>query len=236
MPHDMPISAAQLDPDSHESETEPVEKGPIDLWLDSHTEHPFKGFSHELRSKIVEFLKDHTPSDYDPVHMRSVRETIWRSIVRANFWWVNPDTGEWAGRLRPVNVNEGVYSGNFEAFVQCCAERQDRVGRDIPTHDYVRKVEDDVRDFIFRSEKAGLQSQLGHLAFLLMFDEVKRHPHVVSLVEMQDRIAVAFVGSAGKMNWKGLHYMKPALKVPKLTNNAHPGIGEVTWKSAMAEL
>ena len=236
MPNDTPISATQLGISDPTLIHDEVEKRPIELWLDSHTEHPWKGFSADLRRKLVEFLEDHTASDYDPIHMRNVRETIWRSIVRANYWWINPDTGEWGGRPRAVNINDGVYLGNFEAFVQCCAERQDRIGRDLATHEYVRKVEEDVREFIFRAENAGLHRQLEHLGFLLMFDEVKRRPHEVSLVEMQERICMAFVGSGGKMNWKGLQYMKGALKPPRVTNNAHPGIGEIVWKAALAEL
>jgi hypothetical protein len=232
----MPISAEQLLDEPVPSESEDVEKGPVELWLDSHTEHPYKGFSQELRTKLVEFLTESIESDYDPIHMCEVRKTIWRAVVRSNYWWINPDTGEWTGRQRPINVNDGVFAGNFEAWVQCCAERQDRVGRDIATHEYVHKVEDDVREFLRRADKAGMHAQLEHLAFLLIFDETKRHPHVLELHEMQERIALTFGDMGVKMNWKGLQYMRTCGQKPKLSNNTHPGIGSIVWKDALAEL
>jgi hypothetical protein len=30
--------------------------------------------------------------------------------------------------------------------------------------------------------------------------------------------------------------MRAALKTPRVTNNAHPGMGEIVWKAALAEL
>lgn len=237
---DIPISTEQLlDEDEptitqEAEEEEPEDTNPASLWLKSKTEHPYKSFSEDLKKKIVEHLTNHVSSDYDPTWMREVRQTIWRACVRANWWWVNPDTGQWTHKQAPVQINDGVWSGNFEAFVECNAMRLDRVGRDLAPHDYVRKVEEDVREFLFRAEKTGHQTQLEHLAFLLMVDETKRHPRTLELRELQERVALAFL--RGKMDWKGLNYVKAGPRLPPLSANDHPGIGEIVWRAAMAEL
>lgn len=236
LPDDMPISTAQLLDQPSEQEDETTAKSPVQLWLESKTEHPYKAFNKELSKNIMEHVTHHISSEYDPTWMREVRHFIWRAVVRSNYWWVNPEEGKWTGRQAPVQVNEGVWSGSFEAWVDCCAMRQDRVGRDIATHEYVHKVEDDVREFLFRAERSGLHSQLEHLAFLLMFDETKRQKHVMDLQEMQERIAIAFTDVGGKMNWKGLSYMRATGRKPSLTFGTNPGIGENVWQTALAEL
>jgi hypothetical protein len=236
VPDDMPISTAQLLDQPIQQEDETTAKTPVQLWLESKTEHPWKSFNKELSTMIVEHVTHHISSEYDPIWMKEVRGFIWRAVVRSNYWWVNPEEGKWTGRQKPVEVNEGVWSGSFEAWVDCCARRQDRVGRDIATHEYVHKVEDDVREFLFRAERSGMHSQLEHLAFLLMFDETKRHAHVMELQEMQERIAIAFTDAGGKMNWKGLSYMRAAGKKPAMAFGMNPGIGENVWQTALAEL
>ena len=236
VPNDMPISTAQLLDQPTEQEDETTAKTPVQLWLESKTEHPWKSFNKELSVKVVEHVTHHISSEYDPTWMKDVRETIWRAVVRSNYWWVNPEEGKWTGRQKAVEVNEGVWSGSFEAWVDCCARRQDRVGRDIATHEYVHKVEDDVREFLFRAERGGMHSQLEHLAFLLMFDETKRHVYVMEMQEMQERIALAFTDAGGKMNWKGLSYMRAAGKKPAMAFGTNPGVGESVWQTARAEL
>ena len=236
VPDDLPISTQQLLDDSFEREDETTAKTPVQLWLESHTEHPYKSFTKEINAKIIEHVTNLVSDEYDPTWMREVRETIWRAVVRSNYWWVNPEEGKWTGRQRPVEVNEGVWSGSFEAWVECCARRQDRVGRDIATHEYVHRVENDVREFLLRAERSGLHTQLEHLAFLLMFDETKRFKYVMNLQEMQERIAIAFTDAGGKMNYKGLSYMRAAGKKPTLSFGTNPGIGENVWQTAQAEL
>ena len=77
------------------------------------------------------------------------------------------DEGLPTGKPKPILVPDGIHSNNFELFVTCTAARADRVGRDLPLPEYVKKVEDEVRMFLYKAESPELVPHLEHLAFLL---------------------------------------------------------------------
>ena len=191
----------------------------------------YKGLSKELREKIVEAFVDlqHHEQVVDWHHRH--RLMVWRAVVRANFWWVNPDTAEWTGKAVPINVPSGAYEHNFELFVQCAAEREDRLGRDLPHPEYVKKVEDEVRAFMEMVRERHDLIGLAHLAFLLMFDEGKK-PKAIAMDEMQERLGLAFPGVG--INWEGAKIFTPQTYTPAAGSTL--ALAEGIWQTACQEL
>lgn len=60
------------------------------------------------------------------------------------------DTGEHTGKPAPIVAPTGHFECNFNLFVQCAAERLDRVGRDLPDPEYVQQIESQLRLFFRR--------------------------------------------------------------------------------------
>lgn len=136
------------------------------------------------RHRLSEFLIDYKHHRDDQNFQANVRQLIWRPVCRANFFWVNPCTGEPTGKPKPVHTGDG---HSFEQLIECMAERLDRVGRDIPDAEYVKKIEDDVRLFLKRADQS---EELVYLAFLLLFEEGAQY--VLKVEQMQERIRLAF--------------------------------------------
>ena len=195
-----------------------------------------KKFSDSLRTKVTEYFAKRKDVPRDQQWDANVRQIIWRAVIRANYWWTNPDTGEHTGKPKPIRTPDGVYLNNFELFVTCCAERADRVGRDLPDPEYVHKVEDEVRAFFKKVEKESMQEQLDHLAFLLMFDEEEEYTRnrVLSLEDMQERIGKAFADT--DMDWRGSDIFKPSSLQQSTTSGSTLELAESTWQDAMLEM
>ncbi|KAK3719097.1 hypothetical protein LTR37_004661 [Vermiconidia calcicola] len=140
------------------------------------------------RTKLIDHIYNHKNPDDNQNWNLELRQLFWRNVIRANFFWVNPDTGLPTGKPKPIHYPDGAHVGDFNLFIMCAAERADRVGRDLPFPEYVKEVEDEVRSFLSKAQEE--RDQFQHLAFLLMFDEEQKR--VLGLGELQDRIGRTF--------------------------------------------
>ena len=123
-----------------------------------------------------------------------------------------------------------MFENHFEAFVECAAERLDRINRDLPSPEYVKKVEDEVRAFLTKAEYAGKMKQLQHLAFLLLFEEDQRKA-ALGLEDLQERIRRAFADT--EMGLEEFEFMRKG-KMPVV--KVHPAftvaVADAVWQDA----
>ena len=120
-------------------------------------------------------------------------------------------------RVPPTSASQNCAESMDAVQVVCCAERLDRIGRDMPDAEHVHMVEDEVRTFFNRAGNLTSGCKIAHLAMMLLCDE--EQGRAVGLTGMQARIRLAFQeegksnhnkGSAaarGEMNWTGLKMM-----------------------------
>ena len=212
---------------------EDLERQGVVQWLHNQTSPPYRNLSDDRRTKIVDHVVNYKYPHRDPGWKSSIRLMIWRAVVRANFWWINPDTGVHTGKPKTIRRPEGVYEANFEVFVMCAAERLDRIGRDLPDPEYVRKVENEVRQCLKKAEEEQMTEHLRHLAFLLMFDEDSRRD-VLSLEQMQERIRRAF-GDVG-YDWEGNGIFKAGVEELAVQPNCNLEVADAIWHDAVSQL
>lgn len=130
-----------------------------------------------------------------------------------------------------------MYDANFEMFVMCCAERADRVGRDLPNPEHVQQVEGEVRKLLTTADKKGTMECLEYLAFLLLFEEDRQKD--VTLEGMRQRVWRAFSGP----NWdwkefeKGFEVLKKGKESQqKPVSGSNFAVADAIWRDAGALL
>ncbi|KAK4550309.1 hypothetical protein LTR36_003276 [Oleoguttula mirabilis] len=130
-----------------------------------------------------------------------IRQIIWRAVVNANHFWQDPSTGK--AFADPVAFARLTTSPLKDLAAQAAA-KADRCGTVEAGRAWKEAVEVELRDVCFpRIREKGMGLALAHLAFLLIADEAVGN--VLTCVEMQDRIDLAFAG-ATEMEWSGLQY------------------------------
>ena len=191
-PHAEDFPPSGLDPEEAEQPEEDGRRIRIREWFEAQDAQPFRNLSKFLPGKIIDFIFEWKyPVAVDGVEdcTTRARQMIWRAVVRANYFWVNPETGLETGKPKPVLAPDGSYEHSFDVFVMCAAARADRIGRDMPTAEWVKDVEDDLRMILTRAEKAGRLECIEHLAFVLMFEEDRKK--VLSRDQFRRRINAA---------------------------------------------
>ncbi|KAK5172223.1 uncharacterized protein LTR77_003861 [Saxophila tyrrhenica] len=232
----MPISIKQLINNTSPIPREPEDPNHIAIatWFSEQTGHQYQ-VSPRHREKIIEHLLNHKYPGTTPDWLAATRQVFWRAVIRASYFWVNPDTKTEAGKPTPIHRPDGLYENDFKTFVLCCAERADRVGRDLPSPEYVKWVEDQVRDFLGKAEKI-FKKELEHLAFLLMWDE--EHKRILKEGEMVERVMRVF--GRLKFNWRGCQMFAPREVQRARGGHRKVEVGvdyaEKVWEDAMAAL
>lgn len=201
------------EPETEETETEEVDsrRTQIEDWFDSRTTQPYRNLTAALQERIIDHIFQHKYSQDDKEWIKCLRHLVWRAVVRANYYWINPDTEQATGKPIPIRVPSGIHESNFEMFVMCCAERADRVGRDLPDSDHVWKVEKEVRKLLSKAEREGMRERLEHLGFLLLFEDERKQG--LTLDQMQERIRRAF--SDAQLDWWEFEFFKKGPAPPK---------------------
>lgn len=204
-------------------------------WFYGQTAPHYLNLSAKLQQKAIEhLLRLAYPELHDAEWTGTLRLVVWRAVVRSNFFWVNPVTKIPSGKPKPVLRPAGVFENHFEAFVECAAERLDRINRDLPSPEYVKRVEDEVRNFLTKVEYASRTKQLQHLAFLLLFEEQQRRS-ALALEDIQERIRRAF--SNPDLALGEFEFMRKG-KVP--SSKEHPAhtvaVADAIWQDAIFEL
>ncbi|KAK5692239.1 hypothetical protein LTR17_025450 [Elasticomyces elasticus] len=148
-------------------------------------------------------LSDIHNAQYDT---SEVRRIVWRAVVRANYFWINPDTQE-PSPLRAFNKQ--CQGETVEQCVIWQAEQEAEVGHTVPDHTHVMDIGNELR-YLFDQARAGPASLgLAHLAFLLWYWENKvEGPRTLTLAEVQRMLALAFRGV--NMPWGDMLRFKPA--------------------------
>lgn len=229
------VKRTSADGTQHAQDHAETKRRVVSDWFHAQKAQPYRNLSAKQRQKTIDHLsKLKYPEIHDSEWTKSLRLTVWRAVVRANFFWLNPHTGQPTGKPKPIVRPAGVFENHFEAFVECAAERLDRINRDLPNAEYVKKVEDEVRNFLTKVEYDGKTKQLQHLAFLLMFDEEQRKS-ALTLEDMQERIRRAFSGA--DIGLEEFEFMKMG-KVP--SKPEHPAytvsVADAIWKDAVSKL
>ncbi len=163
----------------------------IEKWFSKQTAHVYQSITPDHRDKAIEHLFHHLHPDKTSDWAATIRQQFWRMVIRASFFWKNPETGDWVGKPKPIHRPDGVYENDYKVFVMCAAERLDRIGRDLPTPEWVKDIEDQVRDFLGKAEKM-FPKELEHFAFMLLWDEEQKRG--LNLEHMVERVKKAFGG------------------------------------------
>lgn len=155
---------------------------------------------HALRTKMLDFALSMTKILADSEEPREImRLVLWRAVIRANYFWIDPDTNQAA----PLQIVDTAPAGlSVEGYVFWQAVQMDKVGRSVPTPAYCARIQVELRSFC-QAAKDGNEQHLAHLAYLLTWVEEtdrastsqKTSKKVVTLSEMQQWIARAFSGS-----------------------------------------
>jgi hypothetical protein len=206
---------------------ETVESDPhllVAHWIDNQTAYPPNSLSTEHRENITEHLVNQKFPGTTPNWPTTLRQTLWRAVIRPSYFWVNPETGEHSGKPKPIHRPDGIYENDFKVWLMCAAERADRIGRDLPEPEYVQRVESEVRDFLRQTGAEEKRTQFGHLVFLLMFDE--EHKRGLRIEEVTERICRAF-GEHG-VNWDECGMFRPQEEGRKMQYSAE--MADKMWR------
>lgn len=245
----------QQDSDIFTSEEE-GHRASIATWLTAHIMH--QNVSIKLRNKLVDHIYHHVHTSTSSEWHAELRQILWRAIIRATYFWVNPDTGLPIGKAKPVEYPEGAYGAVHELFTVYAAKRADRIGRDIPTAEWVAKVEGEVRELLKWCESAGGSQggngrrspsddtdggpsrALEHLGFMLAFDEEQKR--ALTREDLRERLARAFEGVKGP-TWEDFEVIRPAggkIDRKKLESDTSVPmalrVGDGLWREVVAEL
>ncbi|KAF2482501.1 hypothetical protein BDY17DRAFT_161012 [Neohortaea acidophila] len=215
-------------------------------WFYAQTTQPYRNLSAQTRQLAIHHLtmqrypeltlpgavvddnKIHKQEDWP----RTLRLLVWRAVIRANFFWVNPATNR-AAKPKPIVRPTGAYENHFEAFVECAADRLDRIRRDIPDAEYVAGVETEVRNFLRKVQGMEGGRLLAHLAFLLLFEEEQRKG-ALTAGDMQERIRRAF-GVGFLEGEEGVVFMKGERGPIKRDGSVSTVVAaDAIWREAMA--
>ena len=221
-----------LDRDADEDPTS-FRRKEIEDWLACQTSHAYHNLSNKLRDKVADHLLGYKYAEEQPDRDSAIRLIIWKAVIRASYFWIEPDTGLPVGKPKPVRTPDGVFASNFDVFLMCCAERADRVGRDLPEPEHVKKVEDDVRRLFKVVKEQGFKEQLEHLAFLLLIDEGQGRE--LTAEEMQERMGLAFSDST--VAWDGFEIVRCTSTTPPIpTKGSKLSFAESIWQDIVAQL
>lgn len=225
----IPISMEQLINGSIEPSTRDSNRNAVATWLNTYTSAHSTSLSLPHRLLVIDHILNNRFPGTDPAWPSTLRQTIWRAVLRSSHFWINPDTGKTINKILPVHRPDGIYENDFKVFLMCAAERADRIGRDLPTEEHVKMIESAIRTFFFNVEKAGLRNELECLGFVLMFDE--EHRRVLGFDDLRERIRWAFEGR--KVDWEGCEILR-ARKV-KVNTTAMKAVMKI-WRDAKAAL
>lgn len=216
----MPVSMEQLTGESEPGlidETSP--RFIINTWFQNQAFFQIANITLEHQTKILEHFLNFAYPGTTPNWTAVLRQYVWRTVIRANYFWLNPETGKVGEKPKPVHRPDGIYENDFNIWLMCVAERSDRVGRDIPTHEHVTATEADVRAFLTQVE--GLDRQvLARLAFLVLFDE--QHKRGLKVEDLRERVKKALGAEWGRVDWEGCRLFQPAVaggKAKKMPEN-----------------
>ena len=206
----------------------------VAAWLEELRSKHFPRLNNHLCTQIIDHIY-HLKYDPDNADFKTtIRQTIWRAIIRPNYFWINPHTGLETGKTQPIETPSGDYLGSFELFVHCCAKRSDRVGRDLPDPEYVQKVEHELRGLFKEVEDQDMGDQLQHLAFLLMFEECKLgKPVILGLEEFQERVLMAFADV--EMEWDAMEIIRGGTRKRRFQPDASIDVADDIWWRAVWE-
>lgn len=212
-----------------------TKKQAVTAWLHSNTAHHYRNISTTHREKIIDhIMRIKYPELHDAEWTKALRLHVWRAVVRANFFWLDPSTQTATGKPKPIVRPAGIFENHFEAFVECASERLDRINKDLPNPEYVKKVEEEVRSFLTKVEYNENIKQLQHLAFLLMFEEEQRKT-ALGLEDMQERVRRAFQGV--DIELEEYEFMRRGPAPTKATHPAHTvAVADAIWADAVFEL
>ncbi|KAK5692238.1 hypothetical protein LTR17_025449 [Elasticomyces elasticus] len=175
----------------------------------------------ESMMDIALALSNVTHPQYDKGEARRI---IWRTVVRANYFWLRPDTNE-PTSIKPILA----YIGSIEEhYVHWLAEQEEEAGRTIPTAIHTDKVRTELCALFSRFQDNSSLIRLAHLAFLCRFEEQcsSLSPRALSLAELQMRIGLAF-SDVPETAWMDFHTFRPI-------DNVQEGITDM--KMELAEL
>ncbi|KAK3648831.1 hypothetical protein LTR56_007271 [Elasticomyces elasticus] len=157
----------------------------------------------ESMMDIALALSNVTHPQYDKDEARRI---IWRTVLRANYFWLHPDTNE----PTLIRLPFACVGSSEEDYFHWLAEQEVEVGRTIPSASHVDEVRKELFAFLNRARDSSYLVQLAHLAFLCKSEEYLNalSPHALSLAELRTRIGLAF-STVPMTEWANFKTFKP---------------------------
>ncbi|TKA83749.1 hypothetical protein B0A55_00047 [Friedmanniomyces simplex] len=94
------------------------------------------------------------------------RRVLWRAVMRANYFLLDPDTEEPTVLYPPLKYPDDADKAT-ESYIFWRAKQEEHVGRSVPTAEHMDNVRRELRDFLSRALAAEAVEEFPHLAFLL---------------------------------------------------------------------